>query len=82
MKFKLKKLSMLIFVALFINDVCQYIKVFVDIKKIDLQFLGLFASKIEGETTIYNVSCIYLFIFMGLYFITHFFRRERKYYYE
>lgn len=77
MKRKLKKAVILIFIAFLLNDICSYIKAFIQIGKFEITQVGFFVSRVDIYD-VYNSSLIYILFVMSVYFVTHYFKDETR----
>lgn len=76
MKKKFKKMLIIIFFVLLLNDFCIYLKHYIGLKEFVMESFRLFRSIINKDIVIYNFSIIYLFLVMTIYFVLNFFRNE------
>lgn len=78
MKRKLKRIGILIFLVLLLDDICRYITAFIEINDISIVHFGTFGSSITDSIFIVHKSIIYIMVLMAYYFVTHYFRKEKK----
>ncbi len=78
MRNKFKKLINLIFLVLFLNDICRYIKIFITNKELYLLDFGFFSSKVSANYAILNYSTVFLCVIVFIYFISHYFRNNEN----
>lgn len=72
---KNKRVVVLLFIILFMNDICRYIKEFVISGTFKIDRISLFFGSACGHS-ILHTSIIYFMIVVVIYFFVNFFKRD------